>query len=109
MGLEPMGYAVQHRERLWIDPVDYAAELSRAVDLLDVRGVPVAVYNHPWCVLPADVRRFAARSISEWKNDLLPACQACAARASCPGFFASAVRRGWLSRGVRPLPVDPAA
>lgn len=65
MGLEPMGLAKTNRERLWIDPSDYADRLSGAVHHLAVRGMNPSIYNLPLCVLPEDLRRFARRSISD--------------------------------------------
>ena len=84
-----MGYAADNIERLWIDPYDYKDELSDAVNFLRQRRMTALIYNAQLCVLNPDVQDAAVQSISEWKNISLEACQACARRIECPGFFAS--------------------
>lgn len=102
MGLEPMGFAKGNRDRLWIDPVDYVAELEAAVSHLANRGMPVSIYNLPLCALPRGLWPFAQQSISDWKNSFAPECEGCAVRPHCAGFFASA-GPAWRSRAVRAL------
>ena len=89
MQMETMGYAADNIERLWIDPYDYKDELSDAVNFLRQRRMTALIYNAQLCVLNPDVQDAAVQSISEWKNISLEACQACARRTECPGFFAS--------------------
>lgn len=90
MGLEPTGYTPHHREKLWIDPYDYQVPLAAAVEYLSVRGLNVSIYNLQRCLLPRVLWSFARQSISDWKNIYLPACDSCAEREACAGFFASA-------------------
>ena len=93
MGLEITGYTRSNLEALWIDPVDYQAELGEAVETLAAAKQRVMVYNHPLCLLPHVLWPFARRSISDWKNVYLPPCQACTRQDECGGFFASATLR----------------
>ncbi|TAL34952.1 MAG: His-Xaa-Ser system radical SAM maturase HxsC [Phenylobacterium sp.] len=102
MGLEPMGFAKTNRDRLWIDPADYQAELAAAVFHLAARGLPVSIYNLPLCVLDRRLWPFARQSISGWKNIYPPDCKDCVVRDHCAGFFASAGPT-WRSRAVRPF------
>lgn len=102
MGLEPIGFALANRDALWVDPQDMAEPLTRAVHHLANRGMAVSLYNLPLCVLPAGLRPFARRSISDWKQRYLDSCAGCAARGACGGFF-EWVKPGWLPRGIRPL------
>jgi His-Xaa-Ser system radical SAM maturase HxsC len=92
MGLEPMGYTKRNRSLLWIDPVEYQAELVQAVEHLALRGLNVSIYNHQLCVVDRSLWRFCRQSISDWKNIYLPPCSDCSVRDSCGGFFASAER-----------------
>ena len=108
MGLEPMGYAKRNRDRLWIDPMDYATGLSSAVAFLADRGIPTSIYNLPLCVLPPSMWPFARQSISDWKNSFAPECAGCAVRGRCAGFFASA-GPAWRSRAISPLSDEVAA
>lgn len=107
MGLEPMGLAKRNRDRLWLDPVDYAADLAAAVDFLADRGMAVSIYNLPLCVLPRGLWAFARRSISDWKNSFAPECAGCAVQPQCAGFFSSA-GPAWRSRAISPLAAEEA-
>jgi His-Xaa-Ser system radical SAM maturase HxsC len=102
MGLEQVGFAKTNLDELWIDPLDYADVLAEAVEITKAGGMNVSVYNHQLCTLPARLHPIARRSISDWKNVYLPACEGCRVRPSCGGFFASTRRS---SRGIRPVDV----
>lgn len=102
MGIEPMGFAKANYEAIWIDPGDFADDLTGAVYFLANRGINVSVYNLPLCVLPEQLRPFAARSISDWKNVHLPECNICDVRASCSGFFSS-IAKDWIGRDFGPI------
>lgn len=89
MGLEIRGFAKSNLDTIWIDPYNYRDELDKAVDTLARSRMRVSIYNHPLCVIPESVRRFAVKSISDWKNDFLDECQKCNSRQECGGFFSS--------------------
>jgi His-Xaa-Ser system radical SAM maturase HxsC len=105
MGLENTGFAIANDALLWIDPVDYQSELAELVTTLAAAGVRVSIYNLPLCVVPAPVRAFAARSISDWKNGYATDCDRCDEKRHCSGLFTSG--RPKLSRGIRAI-VQPA-
>jgi len=89
MGLEMMGYTKTNLKTLWVDPVDYQDKLDEAVSGLALRGMNVSIYNHQLCVLRRPLWRFARKSISDFKNIYLDACQACAVLDNCGGLFKS--------------------
>ena len=93
MGLEITGFTRPNLDKLWIDPFDYQQELHAAVEFLVTRGMHVSIYNHPLCLLPRPLWKFASKSISDWKNIFFDECQSCAVREDCGGFFKSAVHR----------------
>lgn len=101
MGLENTGFALANEDLLWIDPLDYQADLACGVGILRSAGVSVSIYNLPLCVLDRSVWDVAVQSISDWKNDYLPECDVCAARAHCAGFFSTGRPR--ISRGIKPI------
>lgn len=101
MGLELMGFARANLDALWIDPLDYRDELAAAVDVLARAGVPTSIYNHQLCTLPREVHAYSRASISDWKNEYLEPCHACAVRKECGGFFSSSKLR--VSRGIQPI------
>jgi len=91
MGLEPIGFAKANASTLWIDPVDYQPELVAAVRTLAAARMKVSVYNHQLCVLDRRIWQYARKSISDWKNEYVPACEGCSVRHECGGFFSSAM------------------
>lgn len=102
MGTEPTGFAKAHRDELWIDPVDMQAELTEAVEFLSARDLRVSLYNLPLCTLPRPLWPIAKRSISDWKQHYLPACETCEVRQRCGGLFAW-VTPEWTSRSIMPI------
>lgn len=103
MGLEITGFAKANLDDLWIDPIDYAAELAAAASYLRRRGLNVSIYNHQLCTLDRRVWPIAKRSISDWKNEYLPACDTCGVKSECGGFFTTSTLR--RSRAIAPLAV----
>lgn len=89
MAMERIGLAESDAAEIWAEPCDYSAELAAAVEYLHIWRHPVAIYNVPLCLLPAGVRRFACRSISDWKQCYIPACHGCSLRSECCGLFAT--------------------
>lgn len=92
MGLEMFGLVHKHLGELWIDPADYQDQLVAASNILCEAGLNVSIYNHQLCVLDAAVWPLARKSISDWKNVYLPACNGCSAINDCGGFFQSGTR-----------------
>jgi His-Xaa-Ser system radical SAM maturase HxsC len=103
MGLEITGFAVPNLDALWIDPVEYEAQLRRAVLYLAARGMSPVIFNHQLCTVPRELWPYCRQSISDWKNEFLPLCAGCAVRDSCGGFFASGVQRRY-SAHIQPIP-----
>lgn len=101
MGLENTGFAIANDKILWIDPLDYKNELAEAVDILAASKMNVSIYNLTRCVLDRTLWPHAARSISDWKNDYLPACEGCVEKPNCSGFFTTGRPR--YSRGIQAI------
>lgn len=101
MGLEMTGLARPNSSEVWIDPVDYQAELAQATQYLTDAGVSAKIYNHQLCVLDSRLWPFAVRSISDWKNDYLPVCGTCSVREECGGVFTTSGSR--LSAHLHPI------
>jgi hypothetical protein len=99
MGLENTGFAIANDKILWIDPMDYREQLAEAVHILAASKVPVSVYNLQRCVLSRCVWRYAAQSISDWKNAYMAECESCDEKPRCSGFFTTGRPR--YSRGIR--------
>ena len=89
MQMETTGLAKENFENLWIDPYDYNNELREAVLLLADRGMKPYIYNAQLCVLPEDIRCYAQRSISDWKDIYIEESDGCVLKGQCAGFFES--------------------
>ncbi len=101
MQMEPIGNAIDNINKLWIDPIDYNNELEEAINILHYRDLHVSIYNSQLCILSSKMRKFAVKSISEWKNIYFDECKDCALKPECPGFFASS--KDYHSRGIKSI------
>ena len=101
MGMEVIGNAEINFDELWIDSYQYMNELKEAVIMLDNRGLSPCIYNTQLCILPNEIRKYAKRSISEWKNIYIEKCDSCLQKECCAGLFAS--NRQYHSRYINPI------
>jgi His-Xaa-Ser system radical SAM maturase HxsC len=101
MGLEMVGLARPNSAEVWIDPVDYQAELHEATRTLIDARITTKIYNHQLCVLDRRLWPFAVQSISDWKNDYLEDCSQCAGRDACGGVFTTSGNR--VSQHLKPF------
>ncbi|CAH0264199.1 hypothetical protein SRABI36_03550 [Pedobacter sp. Bi36] len=101
MGLEFTGYTPFNIEKLWIDPVDYTTELTKAVEYLSYRNMNVSIYNTQLCTIPEKLWAHCRKSISDWKNEYLPECQACEKLNDCGGLFTWNLKKH--SRAIAPI------
>ncbi len=101
MQMELEGNAKTNFSDVYIDPCDYIENVKSAVFSLYNRGLNVLIYNFQLCLLPESIRKFAPRSITEWKNLFLPVCEKCDLKSECPGFFKSVINHP--SRDIKPI------
>lgn len=106
MGLEMTGFTRANLTKLWVDPWEYRRELREAVLTLSAHRMHVSIYNHQLCTIDPEIWPFARRSISDWKNEYVSACEGCAVRNLCGGFFATAKHR--FSDHITPFAHHPA-
>ncbi|MFL5384728.1 MAG: His-Xaa-Ser system radical SAM maturase HxsC [Longimicrobiaceae bacterium] len=100
MGMEHTGYARIHDDLLWIDPPEYATELESAVEYLDSFGYAVSLYNLQHCLVTPALWPYLRTSISDWKREYLPECEACALRCECGGVFGTSKRQSQLIHAI---------
>ena len=103
MGLEMTGFTKANLEQLWIDPADYADELTKAVGILDRAKIKTSIYNSQLCLIDRSIWRFARRSISDWKQEYMRECEGCTVKDQCGGFFSSAELR--YSSHIHPIAI----
>lgn len=100
MGMEDTGLATKNANTIWVEPIDYTIQLCKAVKKLDDWDIPVAIYNIPLCLLPSEYHRFAAQSISDWKNLYLDICNECSVKDKCCGLFGTSKS---IYKGLSPI------
>lgn len=103
MGMENMGFAKLNREAVFLDPWEYKDELSAAIEVFQLYGIDVRVFNLPLCVVNSDTHIYCKQSISDFKNSWDAVCERCVKRNSCCGFFSSSTERFWLSKYINPF------
>lgn len=103
MGMENMGYAKLNRNEVFIDPWDYKDVLSEAIEVFQLYGIDVRIFNLPLCIVNPDTRAYCKQSISDFKNSWEVACEPCVERENCCGFFSSSTDKFWLSRHIQPF------
>lgn len=91
MGMEPMGYAKENYDFVWIDPFDYQDQLKNAIQILKRNGVNFSIFNHQICITPKEIRPYLAKSISSWKVKYKNECYNCEVKKDCGGFFFSSI------------------
>ncbi|WP_341678859.1 His-Xaa-Ser system radical SAM maturase HxsC [Niveibacterium sp. SC-1] len=101
MACEPIGFALANKAQCSVNLTDWHQTLADGVDALSGVGVRTVIMNAPRCALPRELWRFAARSISDWKQVYADKCGECVERESCSGLFA------WHERGWTPAPIRP--
>lgn len=89
MGMEKTGLAVRNINKVWIEPIDYIAQLTDAVKRLYDWDIDASIYNIPLCLIPKEYHQFAEQSISDWKVKFQLCCEQCAMKSKCCGSFAT--------------------
>lgn len=100
MGQEVTGLARENFDEIWVEPLEYGLELNKAVKYLADIGFAVSIYNVPLCLLSSTCHRYAARSISDWKQRYLDICGKCREKAACCGFFSTSGK--CVPKGISP-------
>jgi His-Xaa-Ser system radical SAM maturase HxsC len=90
MNLEPKGWGRANYGSLYVNVRDQSSSLRSAVSVACTANREVRLFNYPLCLLPNELRRFAVKSISDWKNYYPDECSGCRILEECGGFFASA-------------------
>jgi His-Xaa-Ser system radical SAM maturase HxsC len=104
MGLELTGFARANLDAIWIDPADYQDQLAEAVEILVMARMTPIIFNHQLCLLRPELRKYAVKSISDWKREYMPECHGCSeAHRDCGGFFSSAKHR--YSKFITPIQI----
>ena len=89
MNLEPTGWAKKNWSELYVDPREYQEVLRNALSVANIASLPIKLFNYPLCHLDEDNRKYAVKSISDWKNYYPEECESCILKPECSGYFTS--------------------
>lgn len=92
MGLEMLGSAALHCERVWIEHRRAMETSEDAIRILLAHGIDVELYNFPLCVVKRKYWGIYRKSIDPYKVCYLEACEKCGEKKNCGGFFEGTIR-----------------
>lgn len=87
MQLENIGFGRMNWQSEFVDTSLKFVPIGEALDHLTALGIEVRLFNFPLCTVPSSHRKFAVKSISDWKQRYLSCCATCAIKDACGGFF----------------------
>jgi His-Xaa-Ser system radical SAM maturase HxsC len=87
MQLENIGFARGRWSQLYVDHSANFAPIAEALNIAALHGVNARLFNFARCTVPVEFREYAVASISDWKRRYARACDRCAERGRCSGFF----------------------
>lgn len=93
MGLESIGWARKHWDKISIDNYSSANVFIQLNDAATRSGIPLVFFNYPKCQLPRELWPLAVQSISDWKNYYPIECETCTLKSTCAGYFSSSTGR----------------
>lgn len=99
MNLEATGWAKKNWAILYHYVDDYIESLRQGISVAEESGLNPTLFNFPLCHLPEQVRPYAVKSISDWKNYYPKECEQCQLLESCGGYFVSS--RGKYHQNAR--------
>lgn len=99
MNMEPKGLARKNYSSIYTNVEDQLKYLESAVDIGELYGMSIRLFNYPYCLLSESLKEYSVKSISDWKNYYPETCSGCQSKAKCGGFFTSST--GKLLEQVR--------
>ncbi|MGY8914668.1 MAG: His-Xaa-Ser system radical SAM maturase HxsC [Flavobacteriales bacterium] len=88
MGCEPIGFALSNIQECNVDITEYSTVLERVLIQLDEAKLRPILMNMPLCLISELSHKYAAKSISDWKQKYEAECEGCALLHQCSGVFA---------------------
>lgn len=92
MGLEMLGSAALHCDRVWIEYKQSMKTAEKAVDILLDHGIDVELYNFPLCAVKRKYWGIYRKSIDAYKIRYAENCRCCEEKENCGGIFSGTVR-----------------
>lgn len=101
IGLETRGNCAKNFAKVYIGHREAFEAMHEAIDALVGAGINTSIYNFPLCDVDAGYWGICRKSISPEKIRFPAACDGCAARDGCGGFFSTTL--SMTKPHVRPI------
>jgi His-Xaa-Ser system radical SAM maturase HxsC len=102
MALEPIGYALANKDKVFYDHGLAPQPIYRAIELSNIHSINIRLYNFPLCTISENYREYCDKSISDWKNKYVEVCEDCAEKKNCAGFF-EWFNDDWAWSNIKPI------
>ena len=89
IGLETRGNCAKNFKEVYIGHREAFEAMKGAIDALIEAGINTSIYNFPLCAVDTGYWGICRKSISPEKIRFPAACDACAAKEECGGFFST--------------------
>lgn len=87
MQLERFGYARLQWENKFVDTSADFSITGNAISICESFGMPIKLFNFPYCSVPKSFQNITHKSISDWKQKYLEFCKDCNKKNDCCGVF----------------------
>jgi len=100
MGCEPIGFALANRDICEVNIQDWSPVLEEAALILLNSRIEPVLMNIPLCSISSTLRKYAHKSISDWKQTYAEECKSCIVKTDCSGLFS------WYEKGWKPSAIS---
>lgn len=104
VGLEMRGNCAINADQVIISYEDAFNKSRNAINYLMGRGIDVALYNFPYCMIDKQYWPLARKSISAYKSEFYNECDVCKMRNVCCGIFTAT--KAFYKPKVKPIKKD---
>lgn len=101
VGLEMRGNCAANASKVVISYEEAFSKSKKAIKLLMINGIDVALYNFPYCMIESGYWSLAKKSISSYKAEYYSECNECNMRSLCCGIFTAT--RNFYNPQVYPI------
>lgn len=104
VGLEMRGNCAANADKVVISYEEAFSKSKKAIQLLMINGIDVALYNFPYCMIERGYWSLAKKSISSYKAEYYIECDKCKMKSICCGIFTAT--RNFYKPRVYPIKGD---
>ena len=98
------GNCAANADKVGISYEEAFSKSKKAIQLLMINGIDVALYNFPYCMIERGYWSLAKKSISSYKAEYYVECDKCKMKSMCCGIFTAT--RNFYKPRVYPIKGD---